>query len=475
MELLVLIVIGLFIAGYVLNRRQSGSSPKPKPVRHPNAPERAAGSHPTPARHPAPPHAAAPRPPSPAATSAPSRTLERTTDLGDRCWVPQGQSVNVAGYDLAGGGLYVGKSMPGPNTSQNDPALIVPTLRVDTRHPDYAGASMGYWPSYSDITPAARAAYLAWLAGGRTAPQAPLGYVFLYFYGLERRILIDAQHSAAAAAETPALLDEVRRLLDIYGHNRSFRGYATGLLGLGVLRCDRKRYDLPPPVNTEKWSPGLPMELLLGLGELVADGKPIPAEWALAWVTWNPESRPRTPAHRCPDEFKALFAAAYRDRYGEGMVLKPNKRKLVMSYHPASGGFSHATVQVETTLPDVSALTAPAKSLNELVEQACTALDPYSRLLGRNPEAVGTAAALALLPKGLDSGSNGDAENVWAFAEQLLGSIDVALVPATELIERWRGAYAAKLPKNEAVLLAQLLERAEGLGWSRTRVSAAPR
>lgn len=225
------------------------------------------------------------------------------------------------------------------------------------------------------------------------------------------------------------------------------------------MRAEGKRYEQPPPINTEKWSAGLPMELLLGLGELVADGKPIPAEWALAWVKWNPESRLRTPAQRCPDEFESLFATAYRNKYGDGMVFKPNKRKLAVTYHPASGGFSHASVQVETSLPDVSALTAPGKALSELAEQACTALDPYSRLLGRKPEAAGTAAALALLPHGLDGGGNEDAQNIWAFAEQRLATGNFATVPATELIERWPGAYAAKIPKNEAVLLAQLLER----------------
>ncbi len=463
MELLVLIVVGLLLWGYVAKRRQSNE--RPSAVRGPArqgsiAPPRSGGlTAPAPANTQPTGAAASARSEAASGRTGSQRTAERSDSSGDRCWLPQGESVHVAGYDIGGGWLYVGKSMAGPNTSENDPSLIVPTLRVDTNRPDYAGDSMGYWPSYSEISPGCRAAYLAWLAGGRSAPQAPLGYVFLYFYGLERRIITDAQHSPAAAAEVPALLEEIRRLLKIYGHSYSFRNYASGLLAVGVMRTDGKRYHQPPPVNTEKWSTGLPTQLLLGLGELVADGKPVPAEWALAWVRWNPESRLRTPAQRCPDEFEALFAAAYRDKYGDGMVLKPNKRKLAVTYKPASGGYSHASVQVETNLPDVGALTAPVKALNELAEQACTALDPYSRLLGRKPEAAGSAAALALLPHGLDGGGNEHAENVWAFAEQRLATADVAVVPATELIERWPGAHATKLPRSEAVLLAQLLER----------------
>jgi hypothetical protein len=48
-----------------------------------------------------------------------------------------------------------------------EPALIDPALKVDSGHPDIAGSFMSYWPRYAEITAAARAAYLRWLAGGR--------------------------------------------------------------------------------------------------------------------------------------------------------------------------------------------------------------------------------------------------------------------------------------------------------------------
>lgn len=142
MELLVLIVIGLFIWGFIANRRQTNApAGKPQPARHkapakPVSPTRSAPSRPQ----------TAPQTPSGTGRSGQARPIEQSSAAGDRCWLPQGQSVNVAGYDL-GGWLYVGKSMPGPNTSDSDPALIVPALRVDTKRPDYTGASMGYWPS----------------------------------------------------------------------------------------------------------------------------------------------------------------------------------------------------------------------------------------------------------------------------------------------------------------------------------------
>ena len=50
---------------------------------------------------------------------------------------------------------------------------------------------MGHWPSYNCLDKRARAAYLTWLIEGRRNESAYIGYVFLFFYGLERRLLVD--------------------------------------------------------------------------------------------------------------------------------------------------------------------------------------------------------------------------------------------------------------------------------------------
>ncbi|MGH2217805.1 TerB N-terminal domain-containing protein, partial [Enterococcus faecalis] len=68
--------------------------------------------------------------------------------------------------------LYVGRQLAAAVGYGPDPALIDPRLPLDFRRPDWAAGSVGYWPSYSDITPGARAAYLTWLADGRRAPNA---------------------------------------------------------------------------------------------------------------------------------------------------------------------------------------------------------------------------------------------------------------------------------------------------------------
>jgi hypothetical protein len=87
--------------------------------------------------------------------------------------------------------IYVGSGLLA-SSGNLDPALIDPGLRVAQRRPDHAGDEIGCWPPYSEIPAPCRAAYLHWLAGGRCDPDADIGYVFLYFYGLERVVLVDA-------------------------------------------------------------------------------------------------------------------------------------------------------------------------------------------------------------------------------------------------------------------------------------------
>jgi hypothetical protein len=66
---------------------------------------------------------------------------------------------------------------------------------INIRLPLQPGApfELNYWPWYSRIPPAARFAYVDWLAGGRSALPGDDGLLFLYYYGLERRALADCE------------------------------------------------------------------------------------------------------------------------------------------------------------------------------------------------------------------------------------------------------------------------------------------
>lgn len=382
---------------------------------------------------------------------------------GDAVWAPAGQLVRVGGCSISGGLIYVGRQLAATIGEGPDPALIDPGLGVDHKVPDYAGANMGYWPSYSTIAPACRAAYLQWLANGRHAPHAYIGYVFLYFYGLERRLLVDAQKSAAARSEREMLLAEVRRLIGNYGTNGSFRGYATDLLAFVTADDAQRQYLSSPPIRRDGWQ--MPFELRLGLGQLAADSRPLPADWALAWLRLHPEGWLRTPATRCPAEFDEVFTRRYKERYGAGLEVKPGSSAvLAESYRPASRGIPTWYRPAGYGVPDVASLSAPLAQLREIAGEACNDLDAYSRYLGRHPDGAGTVAALALLPPGIERPADAATQALLAWADDSLGASDLVQVPAVDLLTRWSAASPESRPgRSGAALLAHILE-SHGLG-----------
>lgn len=375
-------------------------------------------------------------------------------------WVKPGETVSVAGYTLSDGMLYVGESLAAVNGYSMEPALITPSLRVARSNPDRLGQGMHYWPSYDGIPPQCRAAYLDWLATGRRDPNAYIGYVFLFFYGLERRALHDALDSDGAKAEWGTIRSEVERLLQLYGSNRSFFGYSTSFLGaLRVLESSTGSRQLEPPSVTER-SYRPPPDLMVGLGEFSRAGQPIPGEWAFAWAFHTPEINLRTPANRCPNEFRDLFLLRYAQRFGEGMVIKPNKTPLRLNYHAASASFGGQCRIPVRDLPDVTALRTPIERLREIVEECTIELEPYSRWLGRNGGQPRSLTGLAMLPSAILANLDDPAiKGLRQWLEERVPNQKPALVQAADLLSWWPSLPSAKLGKAESVAIAQLIEK----------------
>lgn len=399
----------------------------------------------------------------PAAAPVPASPAWRPATMGSAEWVPLGTSIDVRGRTIDGG-VYVGdrSSMSAvANWGRPEPALVDPRLRVDDSCPDTTGATMDYWPAYDTMTPAARAAYLDWLAAGRPGGTY-IGYPFLFFAGIERRVLVDAQSDGAARDEIPALLEEVERLLDLYGDNDSFHGYATGFLAAArLVYLPGSIGEIELPRERNGWE--LPVEIQLAVGAMVEEGKPIPAEWALAWLRTHPEIWLRTPAQRCPDEFGALFMHRYRARYGEGLRIRRPQRRLTLRYRPASGSFG-GSVEIEAPrLPDISRLRAPVQQLAAIAGEVTESLAPYSRYVGRTSDRDSLTAIALLPPELVAEHESSDLRALIETVERHLGLAPLAVVPVSELTALWSKGSTAKMSKREAVSLAELLE-ARGYG-----------
>ncbi len=374
---------------------------------------------------------------------------------GKAVWKRPGDGVEVQGLRLDAGLVYVGRGLTALTGGQPEPALIDPTLPVDRRRADWSGQGLDYWPSYARIPAGSRAAYLAWLAEGRPARTLPIGYVFLFFYGLERRLLVDARHLPEADADVPAIRAEVERLLGAYGDNGSFRSYASPFLGAINALWPASRAG-GTAVPERGWE--LPLDLRARIGACLAAGEPLSASLAFAWLVAAPEVFLRTPATRCPAEFRRLFELRYRAAFGEGMRIRPPRRRLVAHYRPASASFGGPVDLPLGDLPDVAGLSAPVARLRELAD-ACTAeLDAYSRWLGRNPDGAHSLAAAALLPDDLLDGHQGEAlAALRSWLDRRLGDGEPVALRGEELVRHWPTASGWQPTKAESVSLAQLL------------------
>jgi len=314
-------------------------------------------------------------------------------------WIPKGQSIEVAGNRIQGGLLYFGSGLTAP-AGDVEPALIEPRLPVSRTAPDVSQRQTDYWPSYSTISDEARATYLKWLMSGRGDPHADVGYVFIYFYGLERRALLDATNDVEAKKDLPLIESEVSRLLGIYRENRSFRGYATSFLE--YLATQRAQTTDLTQLYAQGSRGDLSAGMKIGLGRLALSGRPLTADLALKWMHSDPRVSFPKALQRCPDEFRKLFESIYSATHGAGIKLPINRTKLRLVYRPASGGFlGKEFPMLNEELPDLSAVVAPVKKLEAIVEECAKALAPYSRFLNKNPSEAHSLEATLLLPRDL--------------------------------------------------------------------------
>ena len=379
-----------------------------------------------------------------------TRTAEAPRSAGSsrRGWIPAGENVVVASKNI-GGMIYVGRPPATGKHGLPDNAYIDPTLSVASRADDLEGAGLHYWPSYSAIDARARATYLNWLASGRSDPRYNVGYVFLYFYGLERRYFLEQPDDT----ERRAILAEVERLLEIYGSNGAVRRYLGTFLEAARLVMS-SGVSVSPVFQKTGYE--LPLTVRLAVGGLIANDEAIPADWMLSWLCTHPERWLRTPGQRAFPEFKALFEIRFNERFPDGLKVAKPRRTLRMSYTAASGNFTSTMSSASGDIPDISGLSKPLDTAWAIADEAMNDLDKFSRYLGRNPEGRGTIEAHALLPdpiKHLFPCPELEALKSWVSERISAGG----LVPVVDLVERLEGARPDSIGKRQLTSAADAL------------------
>lgn len=321
--------------------------------------------------------------------------------LARASWLRPGELAVVAGINLPDGMVYIGNKYKSNRTGA-EPAFINPSMDVAPEEIDISLPLIDNTPDYSTCSPEARKGYLQWLSDGRKSPNADISYVFLFFYGLEHRILIDAAIDPIAKKELPILESEINRLLNIYGKNNAFNHYAQNLLVyITRVNIDEKLYLSSPPATREA-STELPLALLVGLGQLALDQKPLPVEWALAWGEADPAINQNISMAHCADVFATLFRQRYQEQYGDGFLLPVNKTKLQIFYRPASAGLmGQEFLQQITDLPNVAVCKTHRDKLRAIFEICQQELDIYNRFASINPKKKMSLEGQLLMPVAL--------------------------------------------------------------------------
>jgi TerB N-terminal domain/TerB-C domain len=313
-------------------------------------------------------------------------------------WYPPGTPITVARAKIPDGMVYICHT-PG-RYEQHDGCFIDPALPVGS---SAVAPPLGYWPSYQRITPDCRQCYLEWLASGKKASNVDIGYVFLYFYGLERRLLVDEP----TAVEMDALVEELKRLRTIYSANRSFDGYSRRLVdATDFLRSagDGSRLfapDLTAPLGD------MPVPLKVAIAREVVAGRPLGFELAAAalfglrefWMT----RRHVLAKGRRP--FLAVLRARFEATFPSGFALRNHKdSSLQLVYRGAAAGLEVdlAARAGLKNLPDPTNLTWT--KLFALANAVAEEVAPYAKALADYPARANSIAGLVSCPLELRDG-----------------------------------------------------------------------
>jgi uncharacterized tellurite resistance protein B-like protein len=377
---------------------------------------------------------------SPTPTPCPTPTPRPT--YSPMAWAGSGAVLRVSGYELADPLVYYSDGV----SVTREPSCINTRLGVGTAAQE-CEAGLGYWPCYDYLSEAQRACYLSWLANGRKERAREIGYVFIFFYGLERRALVDEKDLDAIAAE-------VGRLLALHGDCSSFYISArTGRVPSWWNPAEDSASAGRGPLDEET--------LNLMLAEIHRTNKPLPADLAFEVARADIRSSRSVVATRVAEQFGELFRTKYSSKYGEGMAVHAAARSKLLYYHPASSLFRDSACSPER-IPDVLGLQGQFKPIVEIWNECIEELRPLSRTVAKGA-GINSAEAYFALPDAIRSITDHPDKDAWErFVQQHASDSNMVITQVSELAALCRYAVCEKLNRRLSEALAAT---ATGIGF----------
>jgi len=356
----------------------------------------------------------------PASSVAPSPPSPPPSSRTGSGFCGPNDTVTVAGRTLRGPLAYVV-----PADSEVDASAIVSSLRVGNAA---TAENLPYWPTYSQATPSQRARYLDWLAGGRSDPRVAIGYVFIFFYGLERRVLVDRTDHEIVRAE-------LNRLLAIYGGvKQSFRGYASALASFMALPqlAALSEQDVCSQLGDLFEHDPIARSGLLAWFHV--HERPLPARYAMLVAASMDGAKRGAVVKRARVEVEELFAIRYRERFGDGIRLDAAKRPELVSYHPGSPSLLHASRKLAVSIPHVLGRGAQFTPVVDVWNACVSDLKQLSFTRRTDASAPLTAEAWMALPPELRADHEHPEQDAWDTAVQAAPRLGAfRIIPAGRL------------------------------------------
>ena len=239
-------------------------------------------------------------------------------------WAGAGQSVTLHGYTIGNPMIYWSDGAPSPQeASCIDRSSPVGNLD------DEDVQALPYWPRYSALTPGQRGKYLSWLSQGRDSDLDEIGYAFLFFYGLERRAIIERQ-------DIDNILEEARRLLSRYPASDSFNSY----LNQFIAYIAAAKITEMTESKIQKFFPSLDTldnsSLAVVLSFYYRKNLPIPWDLGYSIGKISSKSQKSGVVRKSPDLLKQLFRKKFHSQFPDGLRSDPDGILIGIPYHPAS-------------------------------------------------------------------------------------------------------------------------------------------
>jgi uncharacterized tellurite resistance protein B-like protein len=308
-------------------------------------------------------------------------------------WAGTGQQITVQGHTIKNPMTYWSD-----DTSSDEASCINRSLIVGDPN-DEDISPLPYWPRYSVLTPAQKGKYLSWMSSGRNDTLDEIGYAFIFFYGLERRIIIDKK-------DIENILEETRRLLSRYPTSNSFNSYLNNFIAFNVASKIQEMDDS----KIQKFFPALDeldiTSTMTVLAWYTANAKKIPWELAYSIARIQKTVKSNIPK-KYPDTFKQLFEKKFFIYFPEGLSPVPATYQYTLDYRHASPSLnrysrfsdgSKLIKPVVLNIPDIS--IEPFKSVLSFWTESIDEFKPASNRLNNTNGKI-TREVYSVLPDAL--------------------------------------------------------------------------